>query len=55
MTQHVTVHLLIRTPGGKTYEVGTIHLDPTDLKDGLADALEQAAREIREDGLADGH
>jgi len=53
MSEHVTVHLLIRTPNGRTYEVGHIQLDPSDLRDGLADELERAAAEIRKDGLAD--
>jgi hypothetical protein len=53
MTERVTVHLLIRLPNGKSYEISHLTLDPTDLKDGLADALETAAQEIREDGVAD--
>jgi hypothetical protein len=53
MADRVEVHLLVKTPNGKTYEIGSLLLDPTDLRDGLADALEDAAREIRTDGLAD--
>jgi hypothetical protein len=53
MTEHVTVHLLIRLPNGKQHEIGHLTLNPADLRDGLADALEEAAAEIRADGLAD--
>jgi hypothetical protein len=54
VTDTVTGELLIRLPSGEIHDIGAITLDPANLRDDLADALETAAADIRSDGLADG-